>query len=157
VGVTWYEALAYCRWLTEQLRAWERRAEPIRQLLCEESWQVRLPGEAEWEKAARGTEGRIFPWGNEPDPDRANCGDTGISSTSAVGCFPGGGSPYGVLDMAGNVWEWCHSLYQPYPYKQEDGQEDLGAGGTRVLRCGSFDSSLRCVRCASRLRSSPCF
>jgi formylglycine-generating enzyme required for sulfatase activity/energy-coupling factor transporter ATP-binding protein EcfA2 len=155
VGVTWYEVLAYCRWLTEQLRAWERTAEPIRRLLCEESWQVRLPTEAEWEKAARGAEGRIFPWGDEPDSERANYGDTGIGSTSAVGCFPGGGSPYGVLDMAGNVWEWCHSLYKPYPYKQEGGREGLGVEGERVLRGGAFFVYERDVRCAYRLRYLP--
>ncbi len=157
VGVTWYEALAYCRWLTEQLRAWERTAEPIRRLLREKSWQVRLPSEAEWEKAARGTDGRIFPWGNEPALDRAKYDDTGIGSTSAVGCFPGGASPCGALDMSGDVWEWCHSLYRPYPYKQEDGREDLGAEGKRVLRGGSSYDNQRLVRCASRSRLYPYF
>jgi formylglycine-generating enzyme required for sulfatase activity len=150
VLVTWYDAQAYCSWLTEQLRTWEGVPEPLARLLHEEDWVVRLPTEAEWEKAARGSDSRIFPWGDEPDPNRANYGDSGIGSTSAVGCFPGGASPYGVLDMAGNVWEWCHSLYQSYPYKQEDGREDSGAEGARVLRGGSFNSNERYVRCAFR-------
>jgi formylglycine-generating enzyme required for sulfatase activity len=72
-----------------------------------------------------------------------------------VGCFPGGASPYGVLDMSGNVWEWCHSLYQPYPYKQEDGREDSEAEGERVLRGGAFDFDQGIVRCASRFRDHP--
>ncbi len=150
VGLTWYEALAYCRWLTERLRAWPETPEPLARLLREAGWQVRLPTEAEWEKAARGTDGRTFPWGNEPDPDRANYGDTGIGVTSAVGCFPGGGSPYGVLDMSGSVWEWCHSLYKPYPYDPDDGREDPRANGSRVLRGGSCLHPQWIVRCASR-------
>jgi formylglycine-generating enzyme required for sulfatase activity len=156
-GVTWYEALAYCRWLTERLRGWEDMPEPLARLLREEGWQVRLPTEAEWEKAARGSDGRTFPWGDEADPDRANYGDTGIGSPSAMGCFPGGGSPYGVLDMAGNVWEWCHSLYEPYPYDPQDGREDLKAEGMRVLRGGSFHYDQWFVRCASRDWLNPNF
>jgi formylglycine-generating enzyme required for sulfatase activity len=155
VAVTWHDARGYCEWLTEHLRAWPETPEPLAKLLREEGWQVRLPTEAEWEKAARGSDGRIFPWGHEIDPERANCADTGIGSTSAVGCFPGGASPYGVLEMSGNVLEWCHSLGRPYPYKQEDGREDSGAGGGRVLRGGSLDDSLRLVRCACRYWNLP--
>jgi formylglycine-generating enzyme required for sulfatase activity len=155
VTVTWYDARAYCDWLTEQLRAWEGTPGPLARLLREEDWLVRLPTEAEWEKAARGTDGRIYPWGNEADPERANYEDTGIGSTSAVGCFPGGASPYRVEDLSGNVWEWCHSLHKPYPYDAEDGRENPETRADRVLRGGAFSSIEWNVRCARRLRYDP--
>jgi len=151
VGVTWYEALAYCAWLTEQLRAWEKTPEPLAGLL-QEGWRITLPSEAEWEKAARGTDDRIYPWGNEPDADRANYNESGIGSVSTVGCFPGGASPYGVEDMAGNVWEWTRSLYKPYPYNSSDGRENLEAKGQRAVRGGGFDNPQRTIRCAVRGR-----
>ena len=144
VSVSWHEAQQYCDWLTERLRAWPGTPEPLATLLRHEGWQVGLPSEAEWEKAARGTDGRIYPWGNEPDPNRANYGDTGINSTSAVGCFPGGASPYGVEDMSGNVWEWTRSLWGDYPYPTDQQErarrENLQAGREtpRVLRGGAF-------------------
>jgi formylglycine-generating enzyme required for sulfatase activity/predicted ATPase len=160
VAVTWYDTQAYCSWLTEQLRSWDGVREPLARLLREEDWVGRSPTEAEWEKAARGADGRIYPWGGEPDADRANYGDTGIGTTSAVGCFWRGASPYGVLDLSGNTWEWTCSLWgrdwrKPdfkYPYDPEDGREDLEADSDilRVLRGGSFDSLEGLVRCASR-------
>jgi formylglycine-generating enzyme required for sulfatase activity len=160
VVVSWYDAQAYCAWLTEQLRAWEGTPEPLARLLRQEDWQVRLPTEPEWEKAARGTDGRVFPWGDEPDPNRANYDDTGIGGTSAVGCFPGGASPYEVEELSGDVWEWTRSLWgknweKPdfkYPYRVDDDRENVEAGAnvSRVLRGGTFYFNRRYVRCASR-------
>jgi formylglycine-generating enzyme required for sulfatase activity len=154
VLVTWYDAQAYCSWLTEQLRAWEGTPEPLARLLREEGWQVRLPTEAEWEKAARGTDGRMFPWGDEPDPNRANYEDTGIGSTSAVGCFPGGASRYGVEDLSGNVWEWCATKWQD-SYEDYRDDHELEGDDLRVLRGGAFYGNGRHVRCASRYGDDP--
>jgi hypothetical protein len=103
VHITWDDARRYCDWLTEQLRAWEDTPEPLASLVRQEGWCVTLPSEAEWEKAAREADGRMYPWGDEPDAHRANYADTGIDTTSAVGCFPGGASPYGIEDLSGNV------------------------------------------------------
>jgi formylglycine-generating enzyme required for sulfatase activity len=160
VYVSWNEALKYCDWLTDRLRAWQHSPEPLATLLHIRGWQVTLPSEAEWEKAARGTDGRIYPWGNAPDPDRANYHGTGINAPSAVGCFPGGASPYGVEDLSGNVWEWTRSVRGNYPYPTDSQErarrENLSAGDSaRVLRGGAFYKALRFVRCASRLRNDP--
>jgi len=142
VGVTWYEAAAYCAWL----------AEVIGRPCC-------LPTEAEWEKAARGTDGRIYPWGDEVDPDRANYDDTGIGSTSAVGCFPGGASPYGVLDTSGNVWEWTRSSWDGYPTNPGNERENVDTNDRigHVLRGGAFDVSSKGLRCSARLAKYPDF
>jgi formylglycine-generating enzyme required for sulfatase activity len=149
VRITWYDARAYCDWLTERLRTWEETPGPLARPLRNEDWQVRLPTEAEWEKAARGTDGRIFPWGDEPDPKRANYDETGIGSISAVGCFPRGASPYGALDMAGNVWEWCATKYQ-CSYEGYRDDNDPQENDARVLRGGTFYYDRRLVRCAYR-------
>jgi formylglycine-generating enzyme required for sulfatase activity len=156
VGVTWYEVLAFCCWLTERLRE-NGQLGPDQ--------EVTLPTEAQWEKAGRGAHGRIYPWGEEPDPNKANYDETGIGATSAVGCFPAGAGPYDILDMSGNVWEWTCSLWGEgvldpsfgYPYDPSDGQEDLSAGRDvlRVLRGGSWGGSQRGARCALRLRYFP--
>ncbi|RLC75407.1 MAG: hypothetical protein DRJ03_20915 [Chloroflexi bacterium] len=169
VNVTWHEALKYCQWLTEALRAWEDTPEPLASLLRGEGWVITLPSEAEWEKAAswaeeqrsggaeRRGQKRRYPWGNDPDPERANYSDTGIGTTSAEGCFPGGASPYGLLDMAGNVWEWTRSHWKGYPYDPADGREDLRAGDDvpRVLRGGAFFNTGYLVRCAFRSLNDP--
>ena len=180
VNVTWYDALAYCQWLTGRLREWEGTPEPLARLLQEEDWEITLPSEAQWEKVARGGEeipnsqsdirspqstirnpnpGRVFPWGDEVDAKWANYDKTGIGTTSAMGCFPGGASPYGVEDLSGNVWEWTRSLYRDYPYDPEDGREDLEAGRdvVRVLRGGAFFSGVWGVRCAARYGGDPVF
>lgn len=117
VEVSWFGALAYCRWLGK-----------------------RLPTEAEWEKAARGTDGRKFPWGHEPpDRTRAHYG-AGWNDLVPVGRFPKAASPYGALDMAGNGWEWVSSAYLPYPYDAADGRENLSRDQVRGTRGGGHDS-----------------
>ena len=131
--VTWHDALAYCRWLDEHT-----------------GLPVMLPSEAEWEKAARGTDGCIYPWGNQA-PAQSLCNNEG--GTTPVGRYsPQGNSPYGCVDMTGNVWEWTRSLCRDYPYDSEDGREDLEAGDDvlRVLRGGAFGRPSQIVRCAYR-------
>jgi len=153
VGVSWYESVAFCHWLTEKLRADGKLAE---------GWLIRLPTEAEWEKAARGTDGRVYPWGNEFDPNKANCEETDIKSTSAVGFFPKGKSPYGCQDMAGNVREWCatkgsYGNYKRYPYQIEDewAADYLEGKYNGMLRGGAWGSVTDYLRCASRNFSNP--
>jgi formylglycine-generating enzyme required for sulfatase activity len=139
VGVSWYEVLAYCRWLSEVT-----------------GQEFRLPTEAEWEKAARGEHGREWPWGNEFDPQKANTSEGGHGRTTPVGQYsPGGDSPYGASDMAGNVFEWCSTLKRDYPYQPDDGREDPESEGSRVLRGGSWFSSQGYARCADRHRYYP--
>ena len=161
VRVTWYEALEYCNWLTEKLRKWERTPEPLAHLLRDEGWIVTLPSEAQWEKAARGhKDRREYPWGEKFDPKKVNMaiGDEKVEGTSPVGIYPGGASPYGVMDLSGNVWEWCSSLYQDYPYDPDDGREDLEAAGRRVLRGGSWIRyGERRARCSARLGLPPSY
>ena len=168
VNVSWHEAMKYCSWLTKQLRQWTETPEPLRGLLRGDdgqAWRVILPSEAEWEKAARGTEGLIYPWQGEFDAGKANTEETGIGGTSAVGSFPGGTGPYGCLGMSGNVWEWTRSLWgedfsQPefkYPYQSEDGRENIKAGDEliRTLRGGSAYNDATVARCAFRYRDLP--
>lgn len=159
VGVCWYETLAYCRWLTEQLQTAGLEGLPL-----QKDFKAGLPSEAQWEKAVRGTQGNIFPWGNEWREDAANTEEAELKETSPVGIFPGGRSEmYGLLDGAGNVWEWTLSrwgkkIQNPvygYPYDPTDGREELSDIDFRVLRGGSWDYNYWDARCASRGRNAP--
>jgi formylglycine-generating enzyme required for sulfatase activity len=129
--VSWYQATAFCRWLS-----WRLGGESDLKKVSE--WAVRLPTEFEWEKAARGTDGRIYPYGNDFDAANGNTreGENGIRQTSAVGIYPNGASPYGVMDMSGNVWEWCLSNYEKPALDAR--KENLRDKANRCLRGGSW-------------------
>ncbi len=133
VGVSWFEAVAYVRWLSAQT-----------------GHPFRLPTEAEWEKAARGSDGRIWPWGNAWAAGRANTEEAGQNRTTPVGQYPEGASPYGALDMAGNVREWCATVWpKPYPYTVEEEWTTVYLERDefyRVLRGGSWDYEQRFAR-----------
>ena len=141
VGVSWYEAVAYCRWLS-----------------METGNPYRLPTEAEWEKAARGTDGRLYPWGNDFVAELCNTRANNLGRTELVGSHsPDSDSPYGCADMVGNVSEWNLSQFKPYPYVAGDGRNKEEVETERVLRGGSwFQPALR-ARAVSRGMNDPFF
>lgn len=143
VCVQWRDAIAYAAWLTK---------------VTGQAW--RLPTEAEWEKAARwDSRGKgyacIYPWGDQFDRNLCNVNVSNIRTTSEVGKYPRGASPYAVLDMAGNVWEWTSSIFIPYPYDPHDGREDPLSGNNRVLRGGAWLLEPRVARTACRNNEHP--
>ena len=135
VFVSWHDAEAYCRWLAEAT-----------------SRPYRLPSEAEWERGARGSDGRIWPWGNQWDAQRCNSVEGGPGDTTPVGAYPEGASPYGLLDMAGNVWEWVADWYDQSPDRDPKGPD---SGQSRVMRGGSWYDVAYGALCATRGRNRP--
>ena len=165
--VSWYDAIAFCRWLTAKAKTQvEVKAEGWEKLLPSElargqGWKITLPTEWQWEKAARGHDGREFPWGKEYVSGNANIDETYGSSkvglhylqkTSAVGMYPyekPEESPYGVADLSGNVWEWCLNEYEQPNNTSEGGSE------TRVLRGGSWYEHVGVAAASFRDRDDP--
>lgn len=135
VYVSWSDAVAFCQWASGRT-----------------GQTVRLPTEAEWEKAARGTDGRIYPWGDRWQTGRCNNQDAGINGTTPVGQYPAGASPYGMQDMAGNVWEWTSTIWgYNYPYQADDGRENPdSADKWHIMRGGSWWNEAQSVRAAFR-------
>lgn len=145
-NVSWYDAIAFCRW-------WSWCLGGGYDLTKIQDWAVRLPTEYEWEKAARGREGLIYPYGNKFDINRANTYEMGIKQTSPVGLFPTGKSPYGVEEMSGNVQQWCLSEEANPKLHAED--EDLQTNALRTLRGGSYTLMHEFARATYRTYSHP--
>jgi len=141
VGISWYEARAYCAWLSANTG---------------QCW--RLPSEAEWEAAARGSAGRRYAWGRNFDAGSCNTCATHIRGTTPIGVFPSGDTPEGLVDMSGNVWEWTSSAYHSYPYAADARREEPEqAGARRVQRGGSWDILHHHARCVFRNYDDPCY
>jgi formylglycine-generating enzyme required for sulfatase activity len=141
VGVSWYEAWAYCRWLSDLLGV-----------------EYRLPTEAEWEKAARGAHGSQYPWGDVFDPSRCNTRSSGIGRTTPVGdLYPQDSSPYGCAEMAGNTSDWTQSKYMTYPYSKGDRRDDPEGDDERAIRGGAWFKPVIRARTAARGMNDPFF
>jgi formylglycine-generating enzyme required for sulfatase activity len=157
IGICWYEARAYCKWLNVQWQAGDF-ASALEDI--PDNYVVRLPTEAEWEAAARSKAGRRYPWGRDFAAGRANTLEGRVLRISPVGAYPDGEAACGALDMSGNMYEWTVSVWgtqpeQPdfaYPYNMDDGRENTAAGPQmlRVVRGGSWSLYQWGARCASR-------
>lgn len=139
--VSWPDAVAYCRWLESTMKG-----------SLPEGWHVMLPSEAQWEKAARGGDRRRFPWGDEPRRDRANFGSQGPVAAGSIACPE---CAHGLLDMAGNVWEWTRSPYQPYPYDESNDRANLDQDALWVMRGGGFADGPELLRTTTRGAAEP--
>ncbi len=150
IGVNWYEAFAYCKWLEEIYK------ENISNFnfIGNKEFSICLPTEAEWEKSAKGINEYKWPWGNNKTIKNANTIEQNLGTTTPVGIFPSGASGYGVMDMIGNVWEWTNSYWGKnnlnpdylYPYDPSDGREndpDTSELSIRVVRGSSWTSNLK--------------
>lgn len=139
VNVSWEDATAFCQWVTQIT-----------------GQEIRLPTEAEWEKAARGMDGRAYPWGNEPpDASRCNFGGNERDTTPVSKYSPRGNSPYSCADMAGNVWEWTAGWYGPYSARTQSSPTGPATGDCKVVRGGSWLHSEWVVHSACRYWNSP--
>ena len=158
VGICWYEAMAFSAWLDVELR--QQRPE-----LFAQGMALRLPTEAEWERAARGTDGRRYPWGEDWQAGQANTEEAGLKETSPVGLFASSQGESIPADMVGNSWEWCHSRWGTDPSKPEYGypyddqryrERELASGlSWRIVRGGSWYDDKDTARCAYRYRDIP--
>ncbi len=138
VNISWDDAQTYAEWLNKKTGK-----------------HYRLPTEAEWEKVARGADGREYPWEGEFDSDKCNTREGGVGGTTPVGIYSEGASPYGVMDMVGNVWEWCADRYGPYEKAESRNPQGPKKGEGRVVRGGSWFNHRAFARCASRSRLPP--
>ena len=149
--VSWPDAIAYCRWLEADFKSASstppRLAEALR-----DGWHVTLPTEAQWEKAARGTDRRRFPWGHEPRRDRANFASAGTVPAGRLACPE---CAFGLSDMAGNVWEWTRSPNQGYPYDPSDDRVGLEQDALWVMRGGGFADGPQLIRTTTRGAAEP--